>query len=138
VFEGLLDDGADAALFDPILRDPDKWFVVKCPICWPVMDGMKTYVKLREVMTHPSTGSGFPEELRSGLKSPDRKTRLKSIESLVQRYVTRRFERTVMTAGEKDQMKTMLMEGMKHGGTMKQESFGDFCPSCNGATKGGK
>jgi hypothetical protein len=138
VFEGLLEDGADVALLAPLLKDPDKYFVVKCPVCWPVIDGMKTYIKLRENMSYPSEGSGFPEDLKAGLKSPDRAARLKAIEALVDRYVSRRFETTVMTAGEKEQIKSLLIMAKKYGTTIKPESFGSFCPSCNGATKGGK
>jgi len=134
VFEGLLEDGPDPTLFEPLLRNPDQWFVEKCPICWPVHDGIQAYVTTLPKMVYPAAGAGFPEDLPAALKSEDRKVRLKGIESLVDRYVQRRFDRTVMTAADRESMKNLLLMGKKYGTTVKQDSFGDFCPSCNGAT----
>jgi hypothetical protein len=60
---------------------------------------------------------------------------LKAIEAMVDRYVTRHFEQVAMTDGEKAAMKSWLIMGKKFGMSAKEEEFGDFCPSCAGATK---
>ncbi|MBI3858032.1 MAG: hypothetical protein HY293_20320 [Planctomycetes bacterium] len=136
LFDGLLEDFPDPAIFQPILKEEDKYFVAKCLICWPVTDGLKAYLKARESWRYPSENvSKFPQEIKDGLTNPDRAARLKAIEAMVERYVARRFETSGMTSGEKQSMKSWLIMGKKYGMSVKEESFGDFCPSCNGATK---
>lgn len=132
VYEGLLEDGPEASVLEPIVKNSDQYFVAKCPICWPVIDGLAAYLSPR---MYPLSGSGFPEQIRIGLRSPERAARLKAIEAMVDRYVARKFERTVMTAEDKTAMKNLLLMGKKEGTTMKQASFGEFCPSCTGACK---
>jgi len=134
VLEGLWEEGADRPALEALLKDPWKVFVPKCPNCMPVLDAIKTYLKDVPAMVYSELGSGFPEEIKTGLQSADRSVKLKALEAMVQRYVQRRFDRTVMTPGEKTQMINMLLMAKKYGMTIKEETFGDFCPSCNGAT----
>ena len=135
VLEGVWEEGADRPMLETLLHDPWKVFVPKCPICTPVMEACRSFVKdIPRIVVADASGTGFPNEIKTGLKSPDRAAQLKAPESMVQRYVSRRFERTMMTPGEKTQMSNLLLMGKKAGMTMKEQSFGDFCPSCNGAT----
>lgn len=135
MFEGLVEDWPDAALLRPILEKRDEHFVGKCPNCGPIFDGMNAYVQMRATPSGPYEGKGFPKELSDGLKDPDRAVRLKALEALVDRYVTRHFENSAMTPGEKQSMKSWLIMGKKYGMTVKPEEFGDYCPSCSGANK---
>jgi len=135
VFEGLHADWPDAALFQPILKDRDQLFVVKCPICYGVTSGIEAFLSLREKWYYPYPGLGFPPEIAAGLKSGDRAVRLKAVEAMVDRYVSRHFDEVVMTDGERASMKNLLIMGKEFGRRLKEKSFGDFCPSCAGATK---
>lgn len=134
IFEGLVEDWPDPGLLQPIVENRDVHFVAKCPNCGGVFDGMNAYVQMR-----PKTSSThevrFPKELSDGLKDPERAVRLKVIEGLVDRYVTRHFERLDLTSGEKKSMQSWLIMGKKYGLTVKEEKFGDYCPSCSGANK---
>jgi len=134
IFEGLVEDWPDPALLQPILEKRDAHFVAECPNCTRVFDGLNAYVHLRSTASSPHEVR-FPGELGDGLRDPDRAVRLKAIEALVERYVTRHFERLDMTAGEKNSMKNLLIMGRTYGITVKKEEFGDYCPSCSGANK---
>jgi hypothetical protein len=135
VLEGLWEEGADRPMPEALLNNPWKVFVPKCPICMPVMEACRSYVKdIPRIVVADASGTGFPNEVKTGLKSSDRAAQLKALESMVQRYVSRRFDRTVMNPDERTGMTNLLLMGKKTGMTMKEQSFGDFCPSCNGAT----
>jgi hypothetical protein len=133
VFEGLVEDGPDPLLFAYVLTERDAHFVAKCPICWPVVDGMRAYFNYKPA--YPCGVRGFPEEIRIGFRNTDRKVRLKAIEAMIGRYVARRFERMAMTDVDKARMRALLEEGKKAGMSFKEKEFGDYCPSCTGATK---
>jgi hypothetical protein len=135
VFEGLHEDWPDPRIFEPILKNRDQHFVAKCPTCNPVAGAIEGYVAFRKSCIFPYEGNGFPPEIKAGLENPDRAVRLKAIEAMVDRYVTRHFEQVAMTDGEKAAMKSWLIMGKKFGMSAKEEEFGEFCPSCAGATK---
>ena len=138
ILEGLLEETADTAVLRAATKDRDRLFVLKCSICMPIHEAIQVYVNTPSRVMGPATGAVFPEDILKGLKSEDRKVQLKAVESMVDRYVSRRYERYAMTAGEKSQMKALLDEAKKQGMSLKNQGFGDFCPSCSGATKGGK
>jgi hypothetical protein len=69
VFEGMLEDFPEPALFEPLVKAQDKHFVAKCPVRRPAMDGIKAYRNDRQTWTCPLSRSSFPEEIRTGLKS---------------------------------------------------------------------
>ena len=136
VFEGLWEDGADPALIKGILDKRSEHFVEKCPNCSPVAHAFKIYANSTDT-EYESRGSGLPKDLQDDLKSPDRTTRLKTLEKLVDRYVSRRFEQSRMSDEVTKQMRNRLQMGRKYAMGFLTETFGDFCPSCSGATKGG-
>jgi hypothetical protein len=135
IFEGLWEDGADPELIQSILKMPEDHFVLKCPICSPVSHAFSIYATSQDVPGYASRGNGFPQAIKEELKSPDRATRLKGLESLVDRYVARRFESTRMSEQERKDMQSRLIMKKKLGTSYKDRRFGEFCPSCNGATK---
>jgi hypothetical protein len=53
----------------------------------------------------------------------------------VKRYVERRFERLKMTDEEKTRLRALIERGRKAGMSYKSLPAGDFCPSCDGASK---
>ncbi|HXX93531.1 MAG TPA: hypothetical protein VEN81_07850 [Planctomycetota bacterium] len=138
VFEGLWEDGADPGVIQAILQKRWDHFIPKCPICHPVSHAFGLYAKSEDVELYPSRGKGLPKELQDGLRSPERKERLTAILKLVERYVSRRFAQTKMSDEERTNMRQWLWMGRKEGLSMKGGGFGDFCPSCSGATDGSK
>src|SRR6266850_7031279 len=71
VFEGLVEDGAQAEVVDRILDKKDEWFVPKCPICVSVHAAFRAYSSYardngwrspRKDGLPPFFGDGFPME----------------------------------------------------------------------------
>lgn len=147
VFEGLVEDGAQAEVVDRILENKDAWFVPKCPICVSVHAAFRAYSSYardngwrspRKDGLPPFFGDGFPKETVAALKSDDTKTRHAALEKLVEKYITRRFAQLKMTQEESDRMHEALKIGMKEGmdamkRTKSEERFPASCPSCEGA-----
>jgi hypothetical protein len=135
VFEGLWEDGADSRVIQALLKNPGDHFVAKCPICTPVSHAFLVYAKSEDVLGYASRGNGWPKAIQDELISPDRAIRLKALEKLVDRYVARRLESVRMSDEDKKSLESRLIMSKKLGMTYKDKGFGDFCPSCNGATK---
>jgi len=129
---------ADRALVKERIVDGKSLFVQKCPVCEPVRQGFLEYgnAPAKETPATPAEGKGLPKDIVDDLKSPTRLTQLKALERLVDRYVSRHYERLKMSAEERQAMHSALEDGKKQGMEMKQyqKDFGDFCPSCNGAS----
>ncbi|HTF57992.1 MAG TPA: hypothetical protein VK661_12235 [Planctomycetota bacterium] len=147
VFEGLVEDGAQAEVVDRILENKDAWFVPKCPICVSVHAAFRAYSSYardngwrspRKDGLPPFFGDGFSKETVEALKSDDTKRRHGALEKLVEKYITRRFAQLKMTQEEFDRMHEALKIGMKEGmdamkRTQSEERFPSSCPSCEGA-----
>lgn len=135
VAEGLKADGADRALIKGCIADERNLFVHKCPICEPVRQAFAVYGN----DPAPAQGRGFPKDIADDLKNATRLTQLKALERLVDRYVASHYERLKMSPADRQAMQAALAAGKKEGMRMKelsgQKDFGDFCPSCNGASK---
>lgn len=135
VLEGLWEDGADPALLQPLLQKPLDHFVPKCPVCTPVAHAFRVYVESTDVPVFEARGAAFPREIAEGLRSSKRADRLKALESLVARYVARRFERLSLSADEREEMRRQIEAGKKDGMAQLGPDFGTSCPSCSGATR---
>ena len=138
VVEGLKEDAADRAWVKE--RIQYNLFVLKCPICEPIKSGFGEYANSppKDAPAPPAEGKGVPKDIVEDLKNPVRLAQLKALERLVDRYVSRHYERLKMSAEERQTMQVALDDGKKKGMEMKelgrQKDF-DFCPSCNGAAK---
>ena len=139
VAEGLTEDAADRAWVKERILGQEGLFVLKCPICEPMRSGFAQYgyAEPKGSSVAPAEGKGVPKDIVEDLKNPTRLTQLKALERLVERYVSRHYERLKMSAEERQAMHAALEDGKKEGKAMKeyQKGFGDFCPSCNGAAK---
>jgi len=147
VYEGLIEDGAQAEVVERVLAKRTEWFVGKCPICDSVVSAFQAYLDLckrhgwktdRKDGLPMWFGGGLPKETVEALKSDDVKRCHGALQSLVGKYVGRRFETLQMTAGRKDRMQEALKIGMKEGLNRMKESgseelFPTSCPSCEGA-----
>lgn len=139
VVEGLKEDGADRAFVRESIVGKSELFVLKCPICEPVRKGFTEYGSA-EPGEKPEAGKGIPKDIADELRYAARVARLNALERLVDRYVSRHYDRLQMSAEERRRMQTTLEEARKEGMRMKElgptsKTFGDFCPSCNGAAK---
>lgn len=136
VYEGLWEDGADAALIRSLRVKQDEHFVVKCYICNAVRHAFDAYAAAPNALFGDmGKGTGLPKEIHDDLKDAKRETRLRGLERLVERYISRRYERLRMTEEEKAAMKARLEEERKFAMSVKENSFGEFCPSCEGAVQ---
>jgi hypothetical protein len=135
LLEGLWEDGAPAEALKPLLAAPRDHFVPKCPVCTPVTQALADYANTTDIAVYGGRGKGFPPEIEIALRSGVRDERRRGLESLVARYVDRRFERVRMTSGERFLMKALIDEGRQDGMSMMEPGFGPACPSCSGATR---
>jgi phosphoglycolate phosphatase-like HAD superfamily hydrolase len=86
----------------------------------------------------PWFGPGLSKEIQEGLAHADVKKRHAALQSLVEKYVTRRFDNLRMSDERRIRMKESLKEGMGLGLKRLKESGGEAmfpssCPSCEGA-----
>lgn len=139
VSEGLQEDGVDKGFVRECIAQKGDLFVLKCRICDSVRNGFSAYISTKCGQTPvPAEGRGIPKDIVDELKQGARLARLNALERLVDRYVSRHYERLRITAEERRTLHATLEEWKKEGMKMKEAgspNFGDFCPSCNGAAK---
>ena len=136
VFEGLWEDGADPAILKELRKNPFEYFVPKCLSCDPVRQGFDVYLASpKSALSNDCKGAGLPKDLSDDLKNPDRKARMEWLRKLNERYVNRRFDRVKMSPQDREVIETFLQEGRKQGMAAKDDSFGAYCPSCEGALR---
>lgn len=137
VVEGLKEDGADRTFVKECIAQKGDLFVLKCRICDAVRGGFSEYGR-GETPVAPAEGKGIPKDIVDELRNAARPAKLNALERLVDRYVSRHYERLKMTAEERRTLQATLEELKKEGMRMKElgsPNFGDFCPSCNSAAK---
>jgi hypothetical protein len=138
VVEGLTEDGVDRVFVKESIAGRRDLFVEKCLICESVRTGFQDYASTAPA-EKPASGPGIPKDIVDELRFAARVARLNALERLVDRYVSRHYDRLQMTAEERRLMQTALEDGRKEGMILKElgpnKGFGDFCPSCNGAAK---
>ena len=137
VLEGLYEDGADSLLLKGLLeKPPEDLFVYKCPICDAVQSAMSAYVtgNIPGIWVGELYGEDFPEDIRAGLGDQDRDRRLDALESLVSRYVKRRFDTHRMEPEDESRLKKFLLEGKRFGRSVMSKAAGNRCANCTGAT----
>jgi len=139
VAEGLKEDAADRAWVKERILGQDGLFVLKCPVCEPIRNGFGQYgyAEPKDAPLAPAEGKGVLKDIVDDLKNPTRLIKHKALDRLVDRYVSRHYERLGMNAEERKMMHAALEDGKKEGMKAKeyQKDFGHFCPSCNGAAK---
>lgn len=166
VLEGLYEDGVSNEAVDRIIP-PDKehggyiyteHFIYGCPMCSPAFEAFRLY-RSREKLAHlkpvgfgpdrylDTFGKGLSEEVFAQLKSPDRETRLKAIEGLINIWVDRRITAMRLSSEERQVLVSQLEAGKEKGGELlerfkKEGQYGVEatrlnCAVCKGAAEGG-
>ena len=129
--EGAYRDGLGSNDVNRILLTTDKGaylhFVYACPLCMPVINGLRTYqersswfgYKMRAYQqTEKTVGDGLTAEVRGHLASNDIKIRLKAINGLVKNWVEHRLALMNLSDADKEKWKLRLDSARKEGESM--------------------
>ncbi len=129
IYQGLIRDAFPVALAEKITESEQRFFVVKCPICMPVERGFKQYIRAGKI-----TGkrSKTPKIILMGLKSEDRNIKLNAFAALTKQYTKRHLKKLKLKKTAKEALQEALLDARKQGMERKSDSFGTFCPSCDG------
>lgn len=130
ILSGLKEDAFPLNHARWIAENESVFFVTKCPICLPVQDAFRDYIK-----NYEEKMSKVPNELLDGVVLGKVEEKKINFSKIVNRYVDRYFENSDMNEREINDMRAKLEEGRKVGMSRKSDSFGPFCPSCDGACK---
>jgi hypothetical protein len=112
-----------------IIRQRQNFFVTKCPICRPVETAFVTYIGQEPKATDPKT----PKSILLGLMKDNKEDQQIAFSQLIDRYIEAYYKELGMSEADKERMQTLLEADRKKGMGLKSESFGEFCPSCDGA-----
>jgi hypothetical protein len=104
-------------------------FVPKCPVCTPVQAAFRDYVQ----QGRRSAKTNMEESELAALTGADKDLRQTSFRDLIARYTSQFYQELDFTEGERAFIESELAAARKTGMGYKPESFGLFCPSCDGA-----
>lgn len=130
MLSGLQSDGFPKDKAEWILNNNNKLFVTKCPLCMPSERAIKQYVA-----AYAAKECSTPTEILEGLSKDNKEDMQKAFSQLVARYVDRHFEKLQLNARDKAAMQKALEAARETGMGYKNDAFGTFCPSCDGACK---
>lgn len=131
VFNGMRKDGFPKNIAQQLLDQSHIFFVGKCPICTPVKRGISEYIANNDRLPN----NAVPATIMDGLKSEDKTAQQEALSVLIGRYTTWQIESLHLSEQAKEELMGMLRNGRKQGMARKSDSFGTFCPSCDGACK---
>lgn len=160
VLEGLFQDGVTGEALTLIVPDPGRMvdpehpertnFVYSCPLCMPVFDAFRVYLARptfygQKVTRYDTFGGGLPDKMLARLRGAPIERR-QAVRDLIQRYVSRRLERTDLDEEEMDNLELRLAEmkqdGHKALAELKAGKHGEefvkfyegweYCPNCVG------
>ena len=132
VLEGLYEDGVSTDDVERILAvDPktkasrlEEHFVYSCPLCMPAFDAMVLYRSRQGFYGRKDNadtfGPGLELGLRKKLESAQKTDQLEAIQTLVNRWVSRRLDSMRLTKDEREQWTAVIEEGRQKGMTYLQ------------------
>lgn len=124
VLEGCYEDGLSTADVSQILlrRSNEAYFhfIYSCPICTPTIDALETYrsrpAEFYSLKSEASTfGEGLTPDLTKQLYSKVPENRLAAINTLLQRWIARRFSQLALSDTERAQLHQAIEEKRKKG-----------------------
>ena len=148
VLEGACEDALPDAAVKVILEKDGKGhyrhFVVGCPVCSPVVEGLRAY-GMRDEFYYSRKGDPLVAEvspapvaaLAARLADGEPRSRGAALRDLVERWVNRRMDRLRLTEPERAEWRQAMQIGRKKGMGALPASEGfehGSCPSCDGAT----
>ena len=145
--EDALPEEALGAVLEKDAKGRYRNFVYGCPVCHPILDGLRAYSMRREIYFSakgdPLSAAGFPGEpspvadLAVRVSGKDPAARGGALKSLVERWVNARMDRLRLTEGERGAWRRALETAREKGMGLLPSSEGfehKSCPSCDGAT----
>ena len=129
ITDGLAEDGVPRDLAARLAATGD--FIKKCKICHLTRTALEGYARLAAQPT-AGPGKGLKAEFVAKLKSGDAAVRQAALRGLVDRYVTRGFERQNAPQESRRQLLADLQE-MRKAAMPALPDGQKFCPSCDGA-----
>lgn len=130
IYYGLQADAAPKEMVDKVLKG--KLFVTKCPICRPVEAGLEKHLKkLPEIKVK----RGKEDVVAKMMNADTRESQQTALRDLISEYIEQYYTLLKFTPEARAKMESELQNGRKKGMGLKSDSFGKFCPSCDGACK---
>lgn len=130
VFYGLQKDAAPLELVEKVKKG--QLFVPKCPICGPVERGFNKHKQnLPEIVVKRDKNSVVAKMMNAEGKEKQQM----AFRDLIAEYVDQYYTALKFNSEAKQKMQDELANGRKKGMSYKSDSFGKFCPSCDGACK---
>jgi CheY-like chemotaxis protein len=131
VADGLYADRFPVQLAQKIKDNESTFFVTKCPVCMPVSNALNAYLRIKTKYKRTKT----PNDILKGFASKDKTVQQTAFSALIERYVTKAYNKLEASPTAKQALMQALEEGKKSGMAKKRADFGAFCPSCEGACK---
>ena len=146
--EGACEDGISGDAVKAILEKDGKGhyrhFVYGCPVCSPVVEGVRAY-GMRGEFYYSRKGDPLVAEvspapvaaLAARLADGEPRSRGAALRDLVERWVNRRMDRLRLTEPERAEWRQAMQIGRKKGMGALPASEGfehGSCPSCDGAS----
>lgn len=134
IYNGLVNDKFPLSTAQYILSHPSQFFVGKCPICRPTETAFKQYVQLLKNNVKLSEKKTVVEPaLLKSIQSEDKNTYLTAFNQLILKYSDAQKQRLALSESQQKELEGNLIDARKRGMGAKSNSFGAFCPSCDGA-----
>lgn len=145
--EDALPDAAVKAILEKDEKGHHRYFIYACPICHPVIEGLKAY-GMRNEFYYGRKGDPLAANLAGSTQSPlaglaqrlaggDDAVRGAAIHDLVERWLGRQIDRHRLSETERAAWRQAMAIGRKKGMERLPEAKGfpfKGCPSCDGAT----
>lgn len=97
----------------------------------PVSNALNAYLRIKTKYKRTKT----PNDILKGFASKDKTVQQTAFSALIERYVTKAYNKLEASPTAKQALMQALEEGKKSGMAKKRADFGAFCPSCEGACK---
>ena len=128
ISEGLRKDRFPLPLAQKIADNSSIFFVTKCPICTPVHSAFISYTHIKTKLKKTKV----PADIIERLASPEKTVQQIALRDLIERYVAKAYQKLNASKDSLEALKNDLEMDKKVGTARKKDSFGSFCPSCEG------
>ncbi len=127
--DGMIKDKFPKEVAEYILTNGNSFFVGKCPICRPTENAIADYIK----KAPDSNSTNLSAEIIQSIKGENKTEAQKSFSQILYRYSQEQFASLNLDDENKKRLQRELEADRKQGMGAKSQSFGTFCPSCDGA-----
>lgn len=111
-----------------ILENPKVFFVKKCQICSAVQAAFEEYIK-----TYQALATKIDQKQLDAIVLGKEEEKQIALSRIINTYTEKHIELLNLSPKEKSKLQSNLEDARKSGMKLKPESFGNFCPSCDGA-----